>query len=191
MSVFLIFSSFLFPLLISSIPTAWTRVSHMGTAHLVSSASAWLPQRACPAPPSSELAPRLLPPSSPRASFLRARPAPTRCQRSVAGEAACLRSPTRRPARRRLSPAWRPARQRARPAGFLHLRAPARPSFFLPSSPARPRGRSSPAQRRRRLRLVVAGPCPSSAHLLSYSTSASERLVPLGMAPSEKFEGTE
>ncbi|XP_066396165.1 uncharacterized protein [Miscanthus floridulus] len=38
----------------------------MGTAHLVSSASAWLLQRACPAPPSSELAPRLLPPSSPR-----------------------------------------------------------------------------------------------------------------------------
>ena len=55
MSAFFNFFFFLFPLLISSIPTA----------HLVSSAGAWLPQRARPAPPSSELTPRLLPPSSP------------------------------------------------------------------------------------------------------------------------------
>jgi len=143
----------------------------------------------------SELAPRLHPASSPRASFPRARPCLLPPSSPRAHEAPALGGrrggvlalAQRRPARRRLSPARWAARQRARPAGFLHLRAPARPSFFLPSSPARPRGWSSPAQRRRCLRLAAAGPCPSSL-LPRRPASASSHL---GRPPSEKSEGTE
>ena len=161
MSAFFNFFFFLFPLLISSIPTA----------HLVSSAGAWLPQRARPAPPSSELTPRLLPPSSPvppsselaprprGASFLRAHPVPTRRRRSVAGEAACLRSPRGGPRGADSRPRGGPRGNVLAPLGssiFELLRA--RPS----SSHPLPRGREAGAHPRsggasRRL-TGVAGP---------------------------------
>ena len=161
MSAFFNFFFFLFPLLISSIPTV----------HLVSSAGAWLPQRARPAPPSSELTPRLLPPSSPVPPSSELAPRPRGAgARWPARRRACARPEEAREAptlaravgrEATCSPRWVPPSSSSRApvllppilsraaAGPKLTRAAAAAAAHLGGSPVRRGRRRSPHARRR------------------------------------------